>query len=69
MDELQQIAEITFSDRIFDHYPVSFIMMVLSGFGFILRFVVFWRQTTMIMKIITTQFAQIDHILQKKEFH
>jgi len=67
MDEIKQVADLTFSDRIFENYPISFITMVLALFGFTMRFVVYIFQSRTLIAVINKLFLQIEHILQKKE--
>jgi len=67
MDPIQQILELSFGDRIFEQYPVSFIIMVLSGFGYLLRYIIYWKQTRTIVEFNKTLLSQIEYLLQKKD--
>jgi len=66
MDPIQQILELSFGDRIFEQYPVSFIIMVLSGFGYLLRYIIYWKQVRTITEFNKSLLSQIDYLLQKK---
>lgn len=67
MDPIQQILELSFGDRIFEQYPVSFIIMVLSGFGYLLRYIIYWKQVRTITMMNDKLLQQIEYLLQKKD--
>jgi len=67
MDPIQQILELSFGDRIFEQYPVSFIIMVLSGFGYLLRYIIYWKQVRTITMMNDKLLSQIEYLLQKKD--
>lgn len=67
MDPIQQILDLSFGDRVFEQYPVSFIIMVLSGFGYILRYAIYWKQIRTITMMNDKLLHQIEYLLQKKD--
>jgi len=40
--------------------------MVLSGFGYLLRYIIYWKQVRTITEFNKSLLSQIDYLLQKK---
>jgi len=63
---MTEFIDPSFMDRVFNNYPVAFIIVILSSFGFGIVTGLYLPQIKHLMKIVNTLLCQIEAIVHKK---